>query len=246
MSYSNFSRERKIPKKVTTRKSSPMTTNFAKGVSTYKPNDTMGLDELRLAQDARFDRVGEYGTRKGYKKLSNPVGKTTVNSPEEYWHSDIEDATPFVFTAPYAFMLYSVRIRLYRKAGETGYVIPKITVFVNGVEKSSSFINSDIITNDNSAHVEAIFNEGIPIAYQDSVKVVISAQVGDLSILRTTKDDNGMLAVGINSATYSADGVTSVFESNINGIKSVFFVFNGILYWYKPSVIQMARKHRTL
>ena len=58
MSYSNFSKQRNIPN-ITTRKSSPMTTNFAKGIYTYKPNDTMGLDELRLAQDARFDRVGE-------------------------------------------------------------------------------------------------------------------------------------------------------------------------------------------
>jgi hypothetical protein len=62
---SNFTR-RNVPN-VGTRKSAPTTTNFAKGVATYKPNDMMGTDELRLAQDARFDRVGEYATRTGLK-----------------------------------------------------------------------------------------------------------------------------------------------------------------------------------
>ena len=55
-SKSNFT-GRKVPS-LSTRKSSPVTTNFAKGIYTYKPNDTMDQDEVRLAQDARFDRVG--------------------------------------------------------------------------------------------------------------------------------------------------------------------------------------------
>ena len=64
---------------ITTRKSSPITTNFASGIYTYKPNDTMKDYEIRLAQDARFDRVGEYGTRLGYQKLTDPIGKTTIS-----------------------------------------------------------------------------------------------------------------------------------------------------------------------
>ena len=62
-----------IPK-LGTKKSEPVTTNFAGGIYTYKPNDTMKDYEVRLAQDARFDRVGEYGTRLGYKRLFSPVG----------------------------------------------------------------------------------------------------------------------------------------------------------------------------
>ena len=66
---------RGIPK-LSTKKSEPVTTNFAKGIYTYKPNDTMDSTEIRLAQDARFDRVGEYGTRLGYKQLTQPIGYT--------------------------------------------------------------------------------------------------------------------------------------------------------------------------
>ena len=53
---------RRVPS-ISTAKSKPVTTNFAKGIYTYKPNDTMTPEEVRLAQDARFDREGEYGTR---------------------------------------------------------------------------------------------------------------------------------------------------------------------------------------
>ena len=58
MAGTNFSRALKVPKRVTTSKSAPTTTNFAKGIFTYKPNDTMDYDEIYLAQNARFDRIG--------------------------------------------------------------------------------------------------------------------------------------------------------------------------------------------
>ena len=41
-----FSKARTIPSKVSTKKSSPVTTNFSKGIYTYKPNDTMDFDEI--------------------------------------------------------------------------------------------------------------------------------------------------------------------------------------------------------
>ena len=75
MAGTNFSKIRKIPD-VTTKKSSPTTTNFAKGIYTYKPNDTMDFDEIYLAQNARFDRIGEYKTRQGIATMCEPIGKT--------------------------------------------------------------------------------------------------------------------------------------------------------------------------
>ncbi len=77
MLISNFSGPKKIPD-ISTKKSAPTTTNFAKGINTYKPNDLMELDELHLAKDARFDRIGEYKTRKGVTAMSTPIGKTKV------------------------------------------------------------------------------------------------------------------------------------------------------------------------
>ena len=64
MTISNFAKIKSVPSRVSTRKSSPSTTNFAKGIFTYKPNDTMDFDEIYLAQNARFDRIGEYKTRR--------------------------------------------------------------------------------------------------------------------------------------------------------------------------------------
>ena len=80
MAVSRFSKARKVPTKVTTKKSSPTTTNFAKGIYTYKPNDAMDYDEIYLAQNARFERIGEYMTRRGIAKLSEPIGKTIATN----------------------------------------------------------------------------------------------------------------------------------------------------------------------
>ena len=57
MAKSLFVKQKTIPS-VSTRKSAPTTTNFAAGIYTYKPNDTMDYDEIYLAENARFDRIG--------------------------------------------------------------------------------------------------------------------------------------------------------------------------------------------
>ena len=77
---SNFT-GRNIPS-LSTRKSAPVTTNFAKGIYTYKPNDTMDYDEIRLAQDARFDRVGTQlaTTVKVYEETRNMLSETNQQS----------------------------------------------------------------------------------------------------------------------------------------------------------------------
>ena len=35
----------------------------------------MDFDEIYLAQNARFDRIGEYKTRRGIAKMCEPIGK---------------------------------------------------------------------------------------------------------------------------------------------------------------------------
>lgn len=107
MPLSNFSKARPIPTRVTTKKTSPTTTNFAKGIFTYKPNDTMDYDEIYLAQNARFDRIGEYKTRRGLMRSTDPDrnihGNTYTNNYEmvpinglyfEFVSSDIDDYAP--------------------------------------------------------------------------------------------------------------------------------------------------------
>lgn len=62
----------------TTKKSAPTTTNFSKGLNTYLPNDLLEYEQVRIAQNVRFDRIGEYKTRPGIRALTNPSGITTV------------------------------------------------------------------------------------------------------------------------------------------------------------------------
>ena len=99
MSRTNFKISKPIPS-ISTAKSSPVTVNFPKGVVTYKPNDAMSQEEIRLAQDARFDKVGEYGTRYGYKQLTEPIGKTSLsgNISSTYESTSAKDC--LLYTSP--------------------------------------------------------------------------------------------------------------------------------------------------
>ena len=62
-----------------TAKSAPTTTNFSKGLNTYLPNDVLEYEQVRIAQNVRFDRIGEYKTRTGLKALMDPIGTSTTN-----------------------------------------------------------------------------------------------------------------------------------------------------------------------
>lgn len=61
-----------------TKKSAPTTTNFSKGINTYLPNDILEYEQVRIAQNVRFDRIGEYKTRTGIRALTEPDGLTTI------------------------------------------------------------------------------------------------------------------------------------------------------------------------
>lgn len=233
MSYSNFSKQKNIPN-ITTRKSSPMTTNFAKGIYTYKPNDTMGLDELRLAQDARFDRVGEYGTRLGYKKLgtssTQPIGYAAWETPAETaTNGNAKDATTYSFTADSNKTIYSVKVYLSRPVGNMNYVVPKITISVNGEPVASSYIASDRLPSNPDTATEVVFNEAPQVNLGNLVEITLSAQSGTLNGLGAKLGtDNRIYAI---TNTCTPGSVSNVFEANIDGNKAVLFVFNGALYW---------------
>ena len=231
MSYSNFSKQKNIPS-ITTRKSSPMTTNFAKGIYTYKPNDTMGLDELRLAQDARFDRVGEYGTRLGYKKLSEPIGKTTLSSnvaegPETTPAADVQ---PYTYTASADSPIYSVKVQL-AKVTEN-YVVPKIILAVDGEYVTSSCIDDKQLT-DELAEYEVIFTNTPSLYNGEQLEVTIGVQSGELADFEVATAADNVLMCEVDTATPGT--ITNVFEANIDGDRSVLFTFNGTLYWQNSS-----------
>ena len=233
MSYSNFSKQRSIPN-ITTRKSSPMTTNFAKGIYTYKPNDTMGLDELRLAQDARFDRVGEYGTRKGYSRLTTAIGEADLNNnySASYVGIKASEATPYTFSASASGPLYRIRIRA--KKLNDNYVAPKVILSSGDNILAEGVVRPGELTTNLSE--KDIYFQNVPtVTSGQSLTITIGVQTGSLDDFQvaTPTSTAGVLACEVDTAT--AGSISNVFEANINGDRSIMFVFDGKLYWQNSS-----------
>lgn len=226
---SNFTK-RNIPS-VGTRKSAPTTTNFAKGVATYKPNDTMGSDELRLAQDARFDRVGEYGTRSGLKALSsNIIGLTTNGATTGLTASLATITGAYTYTASTNARICGFRFEAKRVGDATKAPIAKLSLYINDELADTTCINpSDLETSDGS--FDALFNAAPDIVKGDVVTIKVTAQANSQS---TTENDTYLSANSNALAgallTCTAGGVDSIFEANIDGVKTVLFTQNGVLY----------------
>lgn len=223
---SNFT-GRNIPS-LTAKKSQPVTTNFARGIYTYKPNDTMDSSEVRLAQDARFDRVGEYGTRLGYKRLSQPIGKAQLASSSDSSSSTVKgsEVKPFEYTASADNLIYSINVRIKQATGDTSYVVPKIVLSIDGEEVASSCINPSSLT---SLMHEVVFMNCPNLFNGEKLTVSLGVQTGSLDSLDVRVNSSGVLLCDVITATEGS--VSSVFEANIDGDKSILFTFNGTLYW---------------
>lgn len=213
MVFTRFSKARPIPS-ASTRKSSPTTTNFAKGIYTYKPNDTMDYDEIYLAQNARFDRIGEYVTRRGLNKLSEPLGKTTVSSnySSNYSMQDVSGINQDISSnSP----IYSINMTV-AASNNTDY----------GVLQA-------VLTNSNDEVVAISCAKSVPTTPTDTEFVFKDAPIGSFNLSLSTQ--------GIGSQTFQVakvgsslmfklntaepGNVTNIFEANINGEPSVLFTF---------------------
>ena len=225
MSRTNFKISKPIPS-ISTAKSSPVTVNFPKGVVTYKPNDAMSQEEIRLAQDARFDKVGEYGTRYGYKQLTEPIGKTSLsgNISGTYESTSAKGATPYIYDATSSKPIYSVVVTLAKTTNN--YVVPKVIITVDGELVSSSCIDPSKLTK-TMKQFEVVFMDTPNIFESETAEISIGVQTGELSDL-SIATINGAIMAQVNTATEGA--ITSVFEANIDGDKSVLFVQNRVLY----------------
>lgn len=224
---SNFT-GRKVPS-LSTAKSKPVTTNFAKGIYTYKPNDTMDSSEIRLAQDARFDRVGEYGTRLGYKRLCEPIGKTQLAASSDGSMSNVKgsEVEPYEYTASADNLIYSVTVYLKQTSGDTSYVVPKITLSIDDEEVASSCISPKTLSG-GMMH-EVVFNNCPNLFNGEKLTISLGAQTGSLDSLDVRVNGAGKILCEVNTATEGSVG--NVFEANIDGDKSILFTFDGTLYW---------------
>ena len=214
MTLTRFSKARKIPKKVTTKKSSPTTTNFARGITTYKPNDTMGYDEAYLAQNARFDRIGEYKTRRGIEKMVDPLGKAVAgNNYAEGWTMK---SLPLTTSLAPGGTRYSVLCKLAANtADDYGVVQLTLTNTTTGAE----FISCAEVNSTADTDVEFVFKDGLPAGTYNvklapqgsSSKKYKTAYVGSTWMYKTYSATTGR--------------VGNIFEANIDGTKTVLFTF---------------------
>ena len=239
MAYSNFSNKRKVPTKTSTRKSEPITTNFAKGIYTYKPNDTMTQDEVRLAENARFDRVGEYTTRKGFAPFTSgasAVGNATYKSSwdaEVYTTKTIGATSEAVFTTEDDGYVYRADIGIAKENPDTTG-IPEVYVKVGDEEIGVYRLDPSSIVNDDGlfpggSYIKYVFcADPLTIASGKQMKVGIRQRYGNDNDYKVLTSLNGDLMCSIKTCTPGA--VTSVFEANISGTKTVLFVHNGSLY----------------
>lgn len=226
MVQSRFSKIKTIPN-VSTGKSSPSTNNFADGISTYKPNDTMKNSELRLAQDARFDRIGEYKTRIGYKKLMNPIGYTNLstNLAEADTDTDIADVKPYTFTPASDTLVYSVQIAI-KKTGNA-YAVPCVSLWSNDELIAETFINPNDITSELQT-LEAVFMNTPNVFTSETIEVRIGTQNNNVGNYVVETAEGDILGVAVKTCTEGQ--VDNIFEANINGTKTVLFTQNDTLY----------------
>lgn len=223
MALSNFARIQRIPSKVTTKKSAPTTTNFAKGIFTYKPNDAMELDEIYLAQNARFDRIGEYKTRHGLKKLTDPrnlVQSDTLSQADSVATLTSENNRSGITLSSTS--MYSITYGIAADT-EDDFGTLKVDVYDNNekiVATTYAQVNSTTQTN-----VEFIFKDGVTppngITYSARLKSVDPAKHYKIAI----KASNPTIPARIIEYTAFVGRVTNVFEANIDGTKTILFTF---------------------
>ena len=225
MVQSRFTKIKTIPN-VSTGKTAPSTTNFADGIATYQPNDTMKNSQLRLAQDARFDRIGEYKTRKGYSKFANPVGYSDLSTNLSSVDTDtkLAEVDAYTFTPSSNTVCFSIILKI-KNTGDT-YAVPCVSIWSGNEEIAESFIDPSTITS-SYQDVEVVFMNTPNLYTTDNISIKISTQNNRKSdyMIRTV---DGVLGCTVKTCTEGA--VENIFEANINGTKMVFFVQNSTLY----------------
>ena len=214
MAGTNFSKIRKIPD-VTTKKSSPTTTNFAKGIYTYKPNDTMDFDEIYLAQNARFDRIGEYKTRQGIATMCEPIGKTKAQDTYSGTYTMVNvPETELTITS--ADPIYSINLTV-AASNATDYGILQATLLdTNGdIVATSCVAGLDTTPTD----TEFIFKD----APSGTLTLQLSTQGIGTQVFTVACASGTTPMYKLNTAT--AGYVTNLFEANIDGTKTILFTF---------------------
>ena len=235
----NFSEAKPIPS-ISTKKSAPTTTNFAKGIYTYKPNDTMDYDEVYLAQNARFDRIGEYKTRRGLAKMCEPIGKSTATSNYTSIY-DMADANTISLEFSTSSPIYSINLTV-AASNSTDYGVLQLTL-LDANDKVVAISCAQNLTT-TPTDTEFIFKD----APTGNLKLKLSTQgIGTQNFKVAVLSSTTTLMYKINTAT--AGQVTNIFEANIDGTKTVLFTFkdsSGTTTLYRMATDSAVTAIRTL
>ena len=227
MVKSKFTGIKTIPTKASTGKSAPGTTNFADGIATYQPNDTMKNSQLRLAENARFDRIGEYKTRVGYKKLMDPIGyailETTIASGAN--NTPIANVQPYELTLSDDEIIYSISVQIQNTTPNV-YAVPCIGIYDSEDNLIAESCIDPSVTSTYTMQ-EAIFMS-VPKLAAGTYSIKVGTQNNNASGYVLLTDSNNVLSVQVNTCTEG--GVSSVFEANIDGVKTVLFTQGNKLY----------------
>lgn len=219
MPTSRFNKVGTIPS-TSTAKSSPVTTNFSKGIKTYKPNDTMTSEELYLAQNARFERIGEYKTRRGFTKLCEPIGKRIlVENYRSSGYSFGEDKKQFGVVVPSSSIIYSLKAKIL--VSDDTYGILEARVY-NNEDKLITKSCVDIPAQNSEQEVEFVFVDAPEIKQNENITVKIGLQHNEDRDFKLAVLDNDVIY-----QLYTAETgyIPNVFEANINGDKTILFPF---------------------
>ena len=214
MAGTRFSKARPIPS-VSTRKSSPTTTNFAKGIYTYKPNDTMDFDEIYLAQNARFDRIGEYKTRRGIAKMCEPIGKAKTQDTYSGVYTMV-DVNETELTITSGSPVYSLNLTV-AASNATDYGVLQATLLNNDGEVVGTSCAQNLTTT--PADTEFIFRD----APTGTLTLKLSTQGIGTQVFTVACASGTTPMYKLNTAT--AGYVTNLFEANIEGTKTILFTF---------------------
>ncbi len=223
MRKSRFQPNRTVPN-ITTTKSSPVTVNFAKGINTYAPNDTIDASELSLAQDARFDRMGEYKTRKGLSQLSKPIGEAIIydnlselGEDDTYGMSLISELENTVdceikHTGTVSNVFYGIRLRISADDNEYGVMQVNLKPSKNSQQILATTCVDPALVGTTAKDIDLVFMQA-PETNTSSVWVEIKQQRGGKRAYRVGSLQ-GKLLCKMSSATKGK--ITSIFEANLS------------------------------
>ena len=238
MTVTNFSKAKKIPN-VSTKKTSPSTTNFAKGIYTYKPNDTMDYDEIYLAQNARFDRIGEYKTRRGIEKLCEPIGKNTIQNTYTTSYAMV-NATNVSLAINSISPIYSINLTV-AASNATDYGVLQLSV----LDASGSVLNTVCAQNLTTTPTDTEFVlNGLPAG---SYTIKLSTQGIGKQIFTVACPSGTTPMYKLSTATEGK--IINLFEANIDGTKTILFAFRtseGITTLYRMAEDDTITAIRTL